>query len=311
MHAISIPSPFKSSLIALLLALLIVGIESVENQNLFWGPLHDSAHAFAAYLCTALLISLLKSEQQTTGFRLAQIGGSLFATGIAIELIQPALGRSASFTDIYYNFVGIVCALAVSASRQLNPVPKACVRVISLALLLSSLTVPAIGAATLSKRNQAIPSLLNFEDSWQRRLYRAGGSANLSLISKPKGWENASTALKVDFPTTKYPGVSVPHVFPDWRNYHFLKLSIFSKNQDTIALTIRIHDKKHNHSYEDRYNQRFEIQPGTNDIEIELSAVQHAPKARQMDMGEVTGLAMFAAQPEETFSLYFDDLRLE
>lgn len=311
MHAITIPNPFKSSLFALLLALLIAGIESVENQNLFWGPLHDSAHAFAFFLLTSLTISLLKPELQTTGFKLAQIGGAFFAAGIALEVIQPAFGRSASFTDIYYNFVGIVCALAIAASRHLNTLPKLCIRLVSLALLISSLTVPAFGAATLSKRNQAIPVLLNFEDSWQRRLYRAGGSANLSLIGKPTGWMNGSTALKVDFPTTKYPGFSVPHIFPDWRAFQRLKLSVFSKNEEIIYITLRIHDKQHDHDYTDRYNQRLEIKPGINQIEINLEEVQNKPEGRQMEMETIAGLAIFAASPKETFSLYFDDLRLE
>ena len=311
MHAITIPNPFKSSLIALLLALLIAGIESVENQNLFWGPLHDSAHAFAAFLLTSLTISLLKPELQATGLKLAQIGGAFFAAGIALELIQPAFGRSASFTDIYYNFVGIVCALAMAGSRHLNTIPKLSIRLVSLAILLSSLTVPVFGAATLSKRNQAIPSLLNFEDSWQRRLYRAGGRANLSLISNPTGWKNGSTALKVDFPTTKYPGFSVPHIFPDWRAFHSLKLSVFSKNEEIIYITLRIHDKQHDHDYTDRYNQRLEIKPGINQIEINLEEVQNKPEGRQMEMEKIAGLAIFAVSPEETFSLYFDDLRLE
>lgn len=311
MHAISIPNPFKSSLITLLLALLIIGIENVENQNLFWGPLHDSAHSFAAFLITCLAISLLKPEQQTSGFRLAQIGGAFFAAGIALELIQPAFGRSASFTDIYYNFVGIACALAITASRHLNTTPKLCIRLLSLSLLASSLSVPAIGAVTLHERNNLLPSLLSFEDSWQRRLYRAGNNANLSLITKPTGWTNGSTALKVDFAKTKYPGFSVPHIFPDWRNFSKLKLSVYSKNEATYFVTLRIHDKEHDNRYVDRYNQRLAIQSGLNEIEISLEEIQSQPEGRQMDMAEIAGLAIFAASPDETFSLYFDDLRLE
>ena len=311
MHAISFVNPFKSSLIALFLALLIIGIEGVENQNLFWGPLHDSAHTFAAFLSTSLIISLLRPDSQTTGLRLAQIGGALFTAGIALELIQPAFGRSASFADIYYNFIGIVCALAMTASRHLNTAPKLCIRLVSVALLLSSLTIPAIGAATLSKRDQAIPSLLNFEDSWQRRLYRAGGSANLSLISKPKGWENGSTALKVDFPRTKYPGFSIPHIFPDWRDFKKLKLNVFSKSEELIHITLRVHDKQHDESYKDRFNQNLEIKPGLNSIEISLKEIQGRPEGRKMEMATIAGLTIFSVEPKEAFSLYFDDLRLE
>ena len=306
-----IPSPAKSSLIAVTLLLSIAGIESVENQNLFWGPLHDSAHALVAFLITSLCISLLKSEQQTSGLRLAQIGGALFAAGIAVELLQPAFGRSASFTDIYYNFAGIVSALAITISSRLARAPKISIVMASMILLTSCLTVPFIGAATLYQRDAKLPVLLDFEDNWQRRLYRAGGGANLSLTRNPKGWKNTSTTLKIDFPTTRYPGVSAPHIYRDWSDYDRLSFEVFSKNEQAHAITLRVHDEVHDHNYADRYNQRFSIHPGLNVIEINLEDVRKRPKKREMDMTSIAGFAIFSASPTETFSLYVDNFRLD
>lgn len=305
-----IPRPAQSCFLACLLVVVIAGIESVKNQNLFWGPMHDSVHTLAAFLATALAISLLKPEQ-IKGLQLAQIGGALFAAGIAVELIQPSFGRSASFTDIYYNFVGIVAALAIGASRKFKTPQRIGTHLLCIFLIASSFTVPAIGALTLHKRNESLPSLLNFEESWQQRLYRAGGSANLSITSRPQGWENSSTTLKVDFQKTNYPGFSIPHIYPDWRGFDTIKLSVFSKNDEAQRITIRVHDEHHNQRYQDRYNENFVIQPGLNQLIIELNAIKQRPEGRDMDMENIAGLAMFSASPKEIFSLYFDDLRLE
>lgn len=272
--------------------------------------MHDSVHTLAAFLVTALAISLLKPEQ-IKGLQLAQIGGVLFAAGIALELIQPSFGRSASFTDIYYNFVGIVAALTISASRKFETPQRIGIHLVCILLLASSFTVPAIGALTLHKRNESLPSLLNFEESWQRQLYRAGDTANLSITHQPQGWENSSTTLKVDFQKTNYPGFSIPHIYPDWRGFSALKLSVFSKNDQTQRITIRVHDEHHNQRYQDRYNESFLIQPGLNQIAIDLDDIKQRPEGRDLDMENIAGLAIFSASPKEIFSLYFDDLRLE
>ena len=272
--------------------------------------MHDSVHTIAAFLATSLAISLLKTEQ-TKGLQLAQIGGLLFAAGIALELVQPSFGRSASFADIYYNFVGIIAALAISASRRLKTPKRMAIHLLSIILLASSFTLPAIGAITLHKRNKSLPSLLNFEESWQQRLYRAGDGSNLSITSQPQGWQNSSTTLKVDFQKTHYPGFSIPHIYPDWRGFKTLKLSVFSKNDEEKRITIRVHDEAHDNRYQDRYNQSFLIQPGLNPIEISLQEIRQRPEGREMDMGNIAGLAIFSVSPQEIFSLYFDELKLE
>ena len=65
------------------------------------------------------------------------------------------------------------------------------------------------------------------------------------------------------------------------------------------------------HEYVDRFNRSFEIQKGVNRISIPLSEISEAPQGRAMDMKHIQSLALFSAQPEKGFSLYFDNLRLE
>ncbi|MCH2159989.1 MAG: hypothetical protein MK096_14570 [Oleiphilaceae bacterium] len=286
-----------------------VGIENVSNQNLFWGPLHDSAHTYILFFLTLLLSHLARAKD--SGLKLIQVGGFCFIIGIAIELSQPFFQRSASFIDIYYNFIGICSAILIIVSTQRTFKKKIIVRFFALFLLFSAMFVPAHGAYTLYQRQAELPSLLNFEHAWQMRLYRPGDKASLSLVSKPKGWDNPSTTLKVDFATTTYPGFSVPHIHGDWSDFNQFRIDIFSKSDTPQKLTLRIHDKTHNHEYVDRFNRSFEIQKGVNKISIPLSEISEAPQGRAMDMKHIQSLALFSAKPEQGFSLYFDNLRLD
>lgn len=301
---------------------LVIGVESLQNQNLFWGPLHDSAHTYAMFLITWLLLQLFSSaasnesidEQSVKATNSVVIIGGVFLAGIAIEIIQPYFGRSASFLDIYYNLVGISCAGGVFAlSRRKEPAKTRHVAAyIGITLLLaSSLFLPILGAYTLRAQDQSLPKLLDFEDTWQQRLWRAGGTGLASLIKAPSGWEeNKSTALQITFNPGKYPGFNFAHPPKNWSKYSYLSFEVFSKNDSAHKLTLRIHDDAHSQDYADRFNKTLEIKRGLNKIEIPLSEIQNAPNSRAMALDEIAGMALFMVQPEGSPSLYFDNLAL-
>jgi uncharacterized membrane protein YuzA (DUF378 family) len=301
---------------------LIIGVESLQNQNLFWGPLHDSAHTYAMFLITWLLLRLFSSaasnesidEQGVKATNSVLIIGGVFLGGIAIEIIQPYFGRSASFLDIYYNLVGIGCAGGVFALSLRKSKAKArhVAAYTAIALMLaSSLFLPVLGAYTLRAQEQSLPQLLNFEDAWQQRLWRTGGTGLTSLIKAPSGWEeNQSTALQVTFNPGKYPGFNFAYPPKTWSGYSHLSFEVFSKLDTDRKLTLRIHDDAHSQDYSDRFNRTLEIKPGLNKIEIPMSEIQNAPRSRAMALDEIAGMALFMVQPEGSPSLYFDNLTL-
>jgi len=305
-----------------ILVLLVIWVESLQNQNLFWGPLHDSAHAFAFFLLTRLL-TLLHSKLASTGtvhhdqalpitsgLVLAKIGGACFALGIVIEITQPLFGRSASFNDISYNFFGILSAITYEISKHQQTALKLALKSITIILLTSALFIPLSGAYTLKQRQDLLPFLLDFEHRWQQRIYRAGGKANLSLTHDVAGWPNTSTSLKVDFVQTTYPGFSIPHVSGDWSGYSYLSVEVYSKLKAPKNLTLRIHDKHHTHEHNDRFNRTVEIQPGHTTIQISLDEMIHTPKTRALDIENIAGIGVFSSNPTEDFSLYFDNFKL-
>jgi len=307
-HSLALSLCYAASLL-----IWIFTVEKIASQNLFWGPFHDSAHAVAFFLLVLCINSFMlhigKLEDRL-GFRLALIGSGCFLGGILIELVQPLLNRSSSMADIIYNFAGITAALITIVSKHKHTIYRLALFCIALSLLISAFFIPIYGAFTLSKRNELFPVLLDFEHSWQTQLYRANKQTNASLISQPSGWENDSTTLKIDFIEGKYPGFSIPHIAPNWSSYDTLQFEVFSSGSTTRHLTLRVHDLQHDHSYSDRFNKTFQIQPGLNTISVLLSDIQSAPATRVLDLNRIAGVALFSSAPRESFSLYFDNLRL-
>ena len=72
-----------------------------------------------------------------------------------------------------------------------------------------------------------------------------------------------------------------------------MQLVVDNPNQEDIVLTCRIHDVLHNHVYDDRFNERFSIKPGAQDIIIDLGRVEAAPQSRSMDMNRIGALGCF------------------
>ena len=300
-------------LLSLCLFTLVFAVENIEQRDLFWAPLHNSAHSFVQFLLVPIvfLLTHLKLGERF-GLRIAISCGVCFLLGIAVELGQPFIGRDASTGDIYYNFVGIcAAALWLTSNTSKHTLKRLTLRSLAFVLLASSLTVPMIGAYTLNQRDVYVPVLLDFEHNWQQRIYRNGGQSHLSLTKTPKGWPNADTTLKVEFVKTRYPGFNIKQVAKNWSGYTRLYFEVFSKLDETKNITVRIHDELHNNEYNDRFNRSVEIHPGLNQIEIDVAEIETAPANRKLQLTAIAALGIFSVQPEAQFSLYFDNIKLK
>jgi len=97
----------------------------------------------------------------------------------------------------------------------------------------------------------------------------------------------------------------------DWRGYGSLSFDVFLEGPTPLEITVRINDRKHNDEFTDRYNKGFRLHPGDNHISIRLSDVKNAPRARMMDMGNITNICIFSYNLKEPRSMYFDNFRLK
>ena len=86
---------------------------------------------------------------------------------------------------------------------------------------------------------------------------------------------------------------------------------MFSELEGQASIVLRIDDTHHNGETSDRFNRVLRINPGLNPLAIRLSDVQSSPRLREMDMGNIHRIVLFAVSPANPFSLYVDSLRLE
>jgi len=84
-----------------------------------------------------------------------------------------------------------------------------------------------------------------------------------------------------------------------------------SESDHPIELVLRIHDRRHNEDYADRFNRSLTFQPGINAFRIPLDEIRAAPAGREMDLSAIERLSVFAVAPEAQLSLYLLELRLE
>ena len=118
-------------------------------------------------------------------------------------------------------------------------------------------------------------------------------------------------ALEVNLAPGVFPGVSLVHLLPDWRNYSLLSFDAFLTGTSPLALTVRINDDRHNEDYDDRYNRAFILTPNKNHITIDLEEVKTSPRGREMDMAHMRLICLFAHNLKEPRQIYLDHFMLE
>ena len=137
--------------------------------------------------------------------------------------------------------------------------------------------------------NRSFPNLSDFESPFE--LTRWAGPA-LGM----KKMDDGNRVLVATFTTEEYSGLSLSSFYSDWSDYDVFSFRIFNPNPVTRRMVLRIHDKWHhlsNWSFDDRFNQRFDVLSGWNDFSFDLKRVKTQPKYRDLDLSEIAGFQIF------------------
>ena len=89
-----------------------------------------------------------------------------------------------------------------------------------------------------------------------------------------------------------------------WRYWYFCPVA------EKLELICSIQDKKHNKQYTDRFNRRFVLGKGWNDLTIPLTDIENAPKGRLLNMELFDNLRHFVVRQEKERVIYIDHLYL-
>jgi hypothetical protein len=142
-------------------------------------------------------------------------------------------------------------------------------------------------------------------------LDRWEGSAGRTLTGEV--FRDGRRSLKISLTRATYSGVALVHFPRDWRGNDALEFSVFNPGPAPLDLTCRVHDRTHilsGQHYSDRFNRRFRIAPGWNDIAIPLADIRLAPATRPLDLSCVDGLGVFSVRLPAPATVFLDRVRL-
>ena len=314
-------------LLAAGVALIVFALDIVQlpDDTFFQRELNNSGHTPLFGLVALMVLAL--SRLSLMSFRwpphwhygIALVLSSVL--GLFSELIQMAGPRDADLIDFIRDLAGILSFLAIhysfgsidkSRGQQRSRRIRLRVGLSGAILLLGSLVPLGLVGGSYLHRDQAFPRIADFESYWEN-LFLLPNDADLRILPNPVNLNDTidNNAVEVILGLTKYPGLVLSEVYPDWRGYKFLTFEVFSKRTDTISLEARINDIRHNKTYYDRFNRPLAIAPGLNKFRISLEDVKKAPRSREMEMDQMRAFVLFAISPTESFTFYIDNVILE
>ncbi len=296
-------------------------------HTFLWKAVNNFGHVPLFGLVAILLVWMFRILSHSSGrVGIRQYGSAMLAV-LVLALLTESLQsltvtRSPTLTDVFHDLLGATCGLVFFFTcdthltgpwvqwRQFprNFILRVCVMVVFGITLLPVLE----WSYSYWERANRFPSLLEFVSDWELDFVKAVDS-ELLLVVPPLGWKSSSDNLvgRVVFHPKKYPGLRLEEPYPDWRGYTYLQFDIYSELSHSQPIGIRIDDTYRTTSYDNRFNRRIMISPGLNHIQIPLEDIRQAPVDREMDLATIRRVLLFAVNPPEEFTLYFDKIRLE
>jgi hypothetical protein len=246
---------------------------------------------------------------------------ALVGAGAVSEYTQMIGPRDADLWDFMRDVSGGLCALAVMASFDSRlkgrgalrrPGFRHGLRVAAVLLVLVNFVPVAVWAESYRRRAARMPALYRLASQWDLMFTEANG-AKLEIVPSPDGWsgrENLQVG-RITFGPYRFPGVIFKEPYPDWSDYGYLDLELYSEHDRVIDLVLRIDDKHCNDYVGDRFNWRVKLPPGQHSLRISLEEVHSGPEDRELDLTAIEAMILFAVRPEKGTVLYLAEMRLE
>lgn len=303
-------------LILALFVLLFVGGPGVNDLRIV-KAIWQSGHfvLFAVVVFSILQIEFVAKQKWLHLFVATGVFSSWF--GVATEALQLLIGRDFEFADIGNDIIGGYAGFFISRFVFLSRQKSANNKQWQLAYLSGFIVLALLGTraaiVTLLDEQQiksSFPILSNFETAFEvtRWDYR---SAKLLISESPK--PNKSDSMQVIFQPDRYPDITLKDFVHDWSDYHHLKFSLFSSQQDSIEMVVKVYDDAHRlmgYQYSDRFNQKIILKPGWNHFSFLLETIQNSPKNRLMDLTSMNSFSLFMIDLKKPVTIFLDDLHL-
>jgi len=272
---------------------------------------HDFLHVPGLGLVAVVLLAAFparKADAVRQAWRLLAVFAATVRVGVLVELLQALAGRRVSGGDVLSDAAGAgaVVLLVASSGAAVRTRTRWFLRAAAV-LLVAAFALPTIDALLEERRaRRQFPVLADF--GRVEELERFEWSHSTPSWPDPGA---PGSGVKVTLWPARYPGFALEFFPRDWRAYRHLVFAATNPSAEPLPITIRVDDEQHNQRYSDRFNARYVLAPGRNEIRVPLAAVELAPSGRRMDLSRIHEVTVFSANLRAPRELVVESLRLE
>jgi hypothetical protein len=278
---------------------ILLGINLPGDYRLIYA-LQDSGH-FLIFALLSLIALWAYGKSNHSPIWQVMLGCLIF--GLSIEAVQYLIGRDPSLYDVLMDLLGIAAGVILYAGimrRSLSPHLSV---VILLVLTLTAFSLPIYWFTVYQVRAGQFPLLIDSGNIFSRALIEGSMGGEVRHIEMPEDWlmpadSDFDSCTYVSLIEGRWPGLQMQEPEADWRGYGKLEMSIYSDQSTDLPLILRIHDQSHSNQFDDRYNRRLIVHPGYNQYSFPLSEIEHAPKARTLDLSAISGVIIYASHED-------------
>ena len=286
-------------------AFLFIGgpdADSLRSFRYIWGLGH-----IICFFLWACLYASWRAEQSFVRIFFEVLLLSFIFGGLT-ELIQGQIGREASWKDLANDMIGGMAGLLFLAGVR-RTLPKLWLRLLQAPCLLLLLWILFPAARVIVDdlvARQQFPLLSGFETDLEQT--RWNGSIVRQVTDRV--YFQGKRSLRIVLSTQRYAGIGLKDFPRDWRGFREFSMQVYNPDSEPLTLHFRIHDRRHNQDYRDRYNASFDILPGWNHLQVSLADVEHSPEGRLLDLSHIAGMGVFVGKLDRPRIVFLDDVKL-
>lgn len=302
----SLPSWFSGVVVLLVIPFFFIGGPSVFSSTLLITVWNFGHIIFFTVLM--LLVQSFKPLMHWQQWLLVTLVA--LALSSLIEFVQHFVGREASVDDVLHNMFGVWLGLFWGQ----KPTRLVWVlRFFSLCLLAPSFWLLTTTAVTDVVMRYQFPQINSFDSRYELRQIHAHPSV-VETRQADSFFVHGGHSLQVTLSTKRYAGFRLVGPYGDWGGYTYLAMDFYNPDLEPLELILKISDRTHDNGankFDDRFNRRLQLVSGWNNLRFAVDDIRHAPKNREMQMDEISGLAIFVEQLNRPRDIYWDNIRLE
>lgn len=303
--------------IAFLGATMYAHVRSTRAISRIADDLLNSLHGPGFVIVSLFIFSVLRLYHRRPANYL-HAGIVAMGIGLLSELVQVPGQRDASVSDLVLDTIGIVAGLSTLAlfdrefRSRIAGKTMAGLVVTSVVSLSLAFVPTAWYAYAAIAQYRALPTLLAFEDAWEREAYRDTLRNLPELVPAAPGWPEGSNTIAYVKESGRSGVLVSIDPYRDWTNYSSLSFVAASPTEDFQHIALSIREIRRNG--EERgimYQERLRIGPEPTRYVIPLENIRSAVTKRSFDVTRVKSVALLAATPYSSTELFLDDIRLE